>query len=344
MKATSAGSRPFTSQNLHITSQPSTGVTSISITGDATGSLLGSAGELLCASRDPAPNDLVFGCVILGGQAPTGPGLLGTFILNATGDGCINVSLVSSPGNAVLDTYTVDAAVRESQENYVDTSAVHVIIGEGSIDDCPGAPDPAPTRTFTPVATRDADPHIHGDTHEHGGPHRPRAPPSLVRRDRNLPGDTVVPNADRYRHANTHEDGSRDAHRCTDTHGSTDAHRCPNTHVSTHAHRRTDANRRANPHRRTDADRRANTHRGADADTDARRRALRRRDGRWPRELARYRRGVEGAAASQPGHALRRQSRRSRESTRLVPDLRPARPPLLTVAGRCEASCHPASA
>ena len=51
VKATSAGSRPFTSQNLHITSQPLTGVPSISITGDATGSLSSPAGELLCASR-----------------------------------------------------------------------------------------------------------------------------------------------------------------------------------------------------------------------------------------------------------------------------------------------------
>jgi hypothetical protein len=149
--ALTAASAPFSAENLHIETSASAGVNLISVTANAAGSLLDEgASTTFCTGQTQAPNTFVFACTAIAGQTATGPGLLGTFTLNATGDGCIDVFLVTSPHDAVLDTYTVDNDLGTSQGNYVNTTAVPLLIGLGSEGDCPGS---TPTPTFTSTAT-----------------------------------------------------------------------------------------------------------------------------------------------------------------------------------------------
>lgn len=145
---------PWNGFNLHAHASVSGGVTLTSLTGNSTGTVL--TGSIFCASTTPAPGDQVFGCVGLAGQLITGAGLLGNFVVSASGNGCVEVSLVSVPGDAVLDTYTIDANVGDAQANAVDTTTkAKVLIGTGVLADCPSnnLPTNTPTNTSTPTNT-----------------------------------------------------------------------------------------------------------------------------------------------------------------------------------------------
>src|SRR4029079_11837446 len=97
-----------------------------------------------------------YGCVGLDGQSITAAGLLATFAVSASGNGCVEILLVSAPGDATFDTYTIDEAANDAQANAVDTTTkAKVLIGTGTLAQCPSAslPTNTPTNTNTPTDT-----------------------------------------------------------------------------------------------------------------------------------------------------------------------------------------------
>lgn len=146
----------FTGFNLDLLAQASAGVTITAIGSNSTNSILidgGDPGSIFCTGSDQiADVQRVFACTSLTGFATTGPGLLGTFTFTTTGDGCITASLVEEEGNSVTDTYTIGQATGEPQANVVVTTPVTVLIGTGTLADCPGVATPTPTATATATA------------------------------------------------------------------------------------------------------------------------------------------------------------------------------------------------
>ena len=128
--------------NLHVAAVTSAGVALTAISGSTAGGIL-DAGGLFCTTQVPAPHEVNYGCVALGGQSTTTPGVLATMTLQATGNGCITVSLVDLPPgdpNAVVsDTYTVDDLTATLQQNTVGAGTVRVIVGTGTLADCVGS-------------------------------------------------------------------------------------------------------------------------------------------------------------------------------------------------------------
>ena len=144
---------PWNGFNLHVHANVSGGLTLTSITGSSSGSVL--AGSVFCSSTGLLPDD-VFGCVGLAGQSITTAGLLGTFAIAASGNGCAEVTLVIAPGDATMDTYTIDVGGGDAQANTVDTvTKAKVLFGTGTLADCPSAslPTNTPTNTLTPTNT-----------------------------------------------------------------------------------------------------------------------------------------------------------------------------------------------
>lgn len=138
--AVNAGSRPFSQARLHIQVHPGAGVSLEYVGGDDPNTLL-----FACFGDPPKPTGLVLFCLSVDEHGATGPGPLGQLLMEASGDGCVDVSLA-------LDTYTIDAQTDEPQGNYVNTNAVHVLVGSGSEADCPdAAPSPTGTGTATPT-------------------------------------------------------------------------------------------------------------------------------------------------------------------------------------------------
>lgn len=149
--------------NIHVATNVSGGVTLSSITSNATGSSLIEAGDsstIFCTGSNPAPGERAFACTALAGQTRTAAGLLGNFVFNASGNGCIDVSLVSMPGDSVLDTYTVNANDSSAQSNVLSATVAKVLVGTGVVGDCPSSnlPTPTFTNTSTPTATNTATP------------------------------------------------------------------------------------------------------------------------------------------------------------------------------------------
>ncbi len=156
--------------NIHVGTNVSPGVTLTSITGSAVGSIVSQTGDpsdvsdLFCQSTTPAVGERVFACVGLAGQAITTAGLLATMTFNATGNGCIQATLLTSTVDANLDTYTVNADDSSAQTVTVSSAVANIFIGTGGIGDCGTAaptatatatdtPAPLATSTPTPTAT-----------------------------------------------------------------------------------------------------------------------------------------------------------------------------------------------
>ena len=85
--------------NIHVHADVSGGVTLTGLTGSSTGSIL--TGSVFCSATGVLP-EKVFGCVGLAGQSITGAGLMATFAVAATGNGCVEISLVTVPGDPTL--------------------------------------------------------------------------------------------------------------------------------------------------------------------------------------------------------------------------------------------------
>ena len=158
VEASTAAESPFDEFVLQVRTRASYGVEWYGLDGTGAGSLLDTVGPggVPCDSGwwDELAEEAYLMCFAGASQSATGPGLLGTFTFYGEGSGCVDVVLINPPGN--FGSYTVAAPHGESQGNYVDTSTIrHVLMGEGSLDDCPGVPEPTPTATstFTPAAT-----------------------------------------------------------------------------------------------------------------------------------------------------------------------------------------------
>jgi sugar lactone lactonase YvrE len=152
---------PYVGFNLHIHVDVGEGVNLTSIDGGSTETVLSvtpDGSDIICASGLTIP-DRLFGCTGLADQAITTGGLLATFTLNATGNGCIQVHLVAvsdgTVGASILDTYTIDATTSTAQSNDVSVAPSNVVIGSGSASDCLAIVPATPTgtRTSTPTIT-----------------------------------------------------------------------------------------------------------------------------------------------------------------------------------------------
>ncbi len=117
------------------------------VVGSTVGTPLDAGGFLFCDSRAPTLGEYVFSCFGLSGQEARSAIPLAWIQINASGTGCVDVTLL--PG-----TYTVDFVKRGAQQNNVDTTTVrHVLIGAGTLADCPGPLPPTATPTYTPTVT-----------------------------------------------------------------------------------------------------------------------------------------------------------------------------------------------
>jgi hypothetical protein len=154
---TTVATDPYSGFNIHVTTSLFGAVSLTNITADATGSTIDAgAGSLFCTSSAFSGGGRVVGCVALSsGQWTTAAGLLDTLTLVATGDGCIAVQLATTgQSDANLDTFTINADDNSAQANVVDTTAVPVPVGTGTVEDCAGqAATATPTDTPTPVDT-----------------------------------------------------------------------------------------------------------------------------------------------------------------------------------------------
>jgi hypothetical protein len=150
INATTAAANAYSGVNIHVHVALGGGATVTGVTG-AAGALM--SGGFCTQAVAPAalPNDRVFGCTLLG-TSTSAAGTLATLTFTGAGNGCLEVSLVSVPGDAALNTYTVNAADISQQSNAVNTSAVaQVLVGSGTLSQCPTSPSPPPGATPTPV-------------------------------------------------------------------------------------------------------------------------------------------------------------------------------------------------
>ncbi len=144
---------PWNGFNVHVHSAAGGGATVTSIAGNTSGTIL--AGSVFCSTTGALP-EYVYGCVGLASQTITAAGLLANFVVNASGNGCVEINLVTVPGDATLDTYTIDVGAGDAQANTVDTATkAKVLIGTGVLADCPSnnLPTNTPTDTATPTNT-----------------------------------------------------------------------------------------------------------------------------------------------------------------------------------------------
>lgn len=163
VEATTLGVDPYVGFNLHISTAVGGTAVITTITSNANGSILKDAADpdpdatILCAGNNPAPGERVYGCTSTSttGYVPTTTGVLANFVINATGNGCVAVELIevpdSDPQQSTLDTYTVNQADSTAQSNVVSGVQANVLIGTGTVQDCPGLVGATPT--FTPTNT-----------------------------------------------------------------------------------------------------------------------------------------------------------------------------------------------
>ncbi len=144
---------PYKGFNIHIHAELGAGVTLSGIVPSSAFTVVPTtrSGSPICAAGIPPglPTDKVYACTALsdpttpGADGTTASGELASFTINATGNGCVTVSLVTSAA-IVPDTFTINEADSTRQSNRVDTSTVaQIAVGNGSPQDCPPAP-PAP--------------------------------------------------------------------------------------------------------------------------------------------------------------------------------------------------------
>jgi hypothetical protein len=146
---TSAPTDPWSGFNIHLGFVASAGVTPGTVSA-VTGS--GLTGSTFCpALSTPAAGERVYACTGISGQLITTAGQLAVFTFNATGNGCIQVTLINTLGDPNLATYTVDANSSSAQTNVVSAVPAMLLVGTGSVPDC-GAAGPTNTPTNTPAA------------------------------------------------------------------------------------------------------------------------------------------------------------------------------------------------
>jgi hypothetical protein len=166
VNATTTAADSYKGFNLHIHAELLGGVALTSITANDVGTVLPStnAGDPFCTGSTPAglPTDKVFACTALadprapGADGTTAIGLLGAFTIVATGNGCIDVSLVDDQ-SATLGTFTVNESDASRQLNTVDVTAKsRILIGTGcgpTPTSSAGGGSTSKTRTPTAVPT-----------------------------------------------------------------------------------------------------------------------------------------------------------------------------------------------
>jgi hypothetical protein len=130
---------PIVGFQVHVSSTSSSGVSLVGINADCYGSVI-ICSHSFCQTDGTVAGDLEYGCVTLGGDEFSSGGPLANFTFNANGNGCIVAHLVTAPDDVNLDTYTVDATTSGIQAVVVNTSTVPILVGTGSLDDCPGVP------------------------------------------------------------------------------------------------------------------------------------------------------------------------------------------------------------
>jgi hypothetical protein len=134
--------------NIHVGYVASAGVTPGSISAVVGTGLTGS---VFCpAVSTPVAGERIYPCTGISGQFITTAGQLAVLTFNATGNGCIQVTLINVAGDPNLGTYTVDANTSSAQSNVVSTVAAYLPVGTGSIFDCLGTPTPTDTPTPCP--------------------------------------------------------------------------------------------------------------------------------------------------------------------------------------------------
>jgi hypothetical protein len=149
---TGAPTDPWSGFNIHLGFVASAGVTPGTVSA-AIGT--GLTGSTFCpALGTPVASERVFACTGISGQMITTAGQLAVFTFNATGNGCIQVTLINTPGDPNLATYTVDANSSSAQTNVVSAVPAMLLVGTGSVADC-GAAGPTNTPTNTPAAATD---------------------------------------------------------------------------------------------------------------------------------------------------------------------------------------------
>jgi hypothetical protein len=125
----------------------------------------GLPGSTFCVPTTPATSEVIFGCVGLAGQSVTAAGQLAVFTFEASGSGCIRLTLIHVAGNSILDTFTIDAKTTSVQINVVSAATAYLPVGTGTVDDCTVIPTatstpqtPTVTATATPTDTPTATP------------------------------------------------------------------------------------------------------------------------------------------------------------------------------------------
>jgi hypothetical protein len=168
---TTATTDTYNAFNVHVATNVSPGVTLTGISGSETGDTLITQGSVFCPPTViPAVGEAAFGCTGIAGQAITTAGLLATFTFSASGDGCIQATMLtgftdnSGFPDASRNTYTGNADDGTQQAVTVSGTAANILVGAGVIGDCGTAaatatptatdtPPPLATATATPTAT-----------------------------------------------------------------------------------------------------------------------------------------------------------------------------------------------
>ena len=128
--------------HVHVAAGGTAALTDIS--GAVTGSVYSSFSKApFCTKGTPTgmPNDRILACTLLGSDSTSAGGVLQTLTFTATGNGCLDVSLVTdSGGSPTLNTFTINAADNTQQANTVDTTTVRqLLVGTGTAADCPSS-------------------------------------------------------------------------------------------------------------------------------------------------------------------------------------------------------------
>lgn len=144
---TTAAADGWSAFNIHIAARPSPGVVLTGISAVKGAAL---PGEWVCPSAVPAAGEYLFACSAP--QSVTAAGSLASITVAATGNGCIGVSLVSVPGDPLLDTFTVDSATYAAQTVTVSTTTAKILVGSGTAADCPAIANATPPTLAAPSA------------------------------------------------------------------------------------------------------------------------------------------------------------------------------------------------
>ena len=150
---TTATTDAYSGFNMHVTTNISPGAALTSIVGSDVGGTIQVQGNTFCSSSTPAAGQRVFGCVALEFQNSSSAGLLATLTVTGSGNGCIQVTLVTGFVDQNLNTYTVNDADNSAQAVTVSSAVANVLVGSGILSDCGSAATATPPSTDTPTAT-----------------------------------------------------------------------------------------------------------------------------------------------------------------------------------------------